>query len=110
MFDYQNTILVNEHEISNLKWAGGSVSRQGLCFMTEEDNKLHLSSQKGCQIGPDLSVLENECPTEQDNRSHLSVEQVTQGLYDLPFLIKKDYKAPPFLHAYFIRPARLCTT
>ena len=71
MFDYQSTILVSENEISNLKWAGGCVSRQGLCFMTEEDNKLHLSSEKGCQTGPDLSALENECSSEQDNRSHL---------------------------------------
>ena len=61
MFDYQSTVLVSENEISNLKWAGGSVSRQGFCFVTEEDNKLHLSSEKDCQTGPDLPVLENEC-------------------------------------------------
>ena len=72
MFDYQSTILVSENEISNLKWAGGRVSKQGLCFMTEEDNKLHLSSEKGCQTGPDLSALENDFSSEQDNRSHLS--------------------------------------
>ena len=109
MFDYQSTILVSENEISNLKWAGGSVSRQGLCFMTEEDNKLHLSSEKGCQTGPDLSALENECQVNKTT-GVTCTEQVTKGLYDSPFLIIIFYKAPQFLQTYIIRPARPCTT